>query len=166
VLGALHPTHLGSPFSQALEAHGHVARDSVGPYAGELPAGIDSALRDGHLAALDWWLDRLPELANRVPSRQESQLPWVPLARVITPTYLADPARQSALVAYLLQRGADPRRALPHEPGQSVITLARRLKSPSLEILERGAPGHHDRSLTRATHAASLRGRPRPDQAP
>jgi len=137
VLGALHPTHLGSPFSHALEAQGHTARAALGPYAGELGGGFDAALRDGHLAALDWWLQRVPDLANRVPSRQANQLPWVPLARVITPSYLTEPARQAELVDYLLKRGADPWRTLPHEPGQSVITLARRLKSPSLERLER-----------------------------
>ncbi|HEY0859026.1 MAG TPA: hypothetical protein VGE16_18310, partial [Albitalea sp.] len=108
---ALHPSALDSPLSRALEAQGHRARASLGAYDGRLPTSFDLALRDGDRAALDWWLDRVPELANRVPSRDGSQLPWVPLARVITPTYLADPAQQTPLVAYLIERGADPWRA-------------------------------------------------------
>ncbi|HEY0855991.1 MAG TPA: hypothetical protein VGE16_02980, partial [Albitalea sp.] len=72
----------------------------------------------------------------RVPSRDGSQLPWVPLARVITPTYLADPAQQTPLVAYLIERGADPWRALPHDPTQSVVNYARRLNSPSIALLD------------------------------
>jgi hypothetical protein len=151
VLGALHPAHLDSPLARALQAHGHTARAGLGPYAGELAPGFDAALRDGHRPALDWWLDRVPELANRVPSRQANQLPWVPLARVITPNYLPDPAQQAPLVAYLLARGADPSRTLPHDPGQSVLALARRLKSPSLALLEQPR---------RAATAANVAGTP------
>lgn len=133
---ALHPSALDSPLSRALEAQGHRARASLGAYDGALPASFDVALREGDRVALDWWLDRVPELANRVPSREGSQLPWVPLARVITPTYLADAAQQTPLVGYLIERGADPWRALPHDPTQSVVSYARRLKSPSLALLD------------------------------
>jgi len=135
VLGALHPTDLDSPLARALEAYGHTARASLGAYSGQLPSGFDQALRDGNRVALDWWLDRVPELVNRVPSRQSNQLPWVPLARVITPSYLANPAQQTELVAYLMSRGADPGRALPHDSTQSVVTLALELNSPSLPLL-------------------------------
>lgn len=133
---ALHPSALDSPLSRALEAQGHRASASLGAYDGRLPSSFDVALRDGDRVALDWWLDRVPELANRVPSRDGSQLPWVPLARVITPTYLADAAMQPQLVAYLIERGADPWRALPHDPTQSVVSVARRLNSPSLALLD------------------------------
>jgi hypothetical protein len=136
VLSALHPTYLVSPFARALEARGHTARAGLGAYAGDLPAGFDVALRSGDRVALDWWLDRVPELANRVPPRQGNQLPWLPLARVITPTYLAQPEQQTELVAYLMSRGADPWRTLPHEPGRSVVNYAQQLKSPSLALLD------------------------------
>jgi len=135
-LGALDPSALGSPLSNALEAQGHTARAGLGAYAGELPSGFDAALREGNLAALDWWLDRLPELANRVPPRNGNQLPWLPLARVLTPSYLTHPDQQTELVGYLLARGADPWRPLPHDPRLSVVAYARKLKSPSLALLD------------------------------
>jgi hypothetical protein len=135
-LSALHPSHLDSHFARALEASGHTARAGLGAYAGELPAGFDVALREGDRGALDWWLDRVPELANRVPARQSNQLPWLPLARILTPTYLAHPQQQPELVAYLISRGADPWRSLPHDPTQSVVGYARQMKSPSLALLD------------------------------
>ncbi|WP_280153571.1 hypothetical protein [Piscinibacter sp. XHJ-5] len=136
VLGALHPGYLDSDFARALEAQGHTARASLGAYAGTLPGGFDLALRSGDRAALDWWFLRAPDLANRVPSRQANQLPWVPLARVITPAYLAQPERQGEMVSYLISRGADPSRSLPHDPAHSVVSYARQLKSPSLALLD------------------------------
>jgi hypothetical protein len=139
VLGALDPAYLDSPFARAAEAHGHTARAGLGAYDGALAQGFDAALRSGNRVALDWWLDRVPELANRVPARQGNQLPWVPLARVLTPSYLAQPQQQNELVGYLLARGADPYRALPHDATQTPVTLARSLKSPSLALLDQPA---------------------------
>lgn len=161
VLSALHPAALDSPLALALEAHGHTARAGLGPYAGQLPPGFDAALREGNRVALDWWLDRVPDLANRVPPRQGNQLPWVPLARVITPTYLAHPEQQAELVAYLLTRGADPWRGLPHDSGQTAVSLARRLKSPSLALLEQPA----GRSGVAAANVAAAAARPAPLRA-
>lgn len=135
-LSALHPDYLGSPFSQALEAKGHSARSGLGAYLGQLPGSFDVALREGNRPALDWWLDRAPELANRVPPRQGNQLPWIPLVRVLTPTYLAHADQQPELVAYLLSRGADPWKSLPHDPGRTVISFAEQVKSPSLPLLQ------------------------------
>jgi hypothetical protein len=135
-LAALHPSHLRSPFAEALERHGHSARGAVGAYEGRLPSGFDLALRGADRAALDWWLARAPELANRVPPSQGNQLPWLPLARVITPSYLEHAEQQGALVAYLLAHGANPRAELPYHPGRSVVSLAQQLKSPSLALLD------------------------------
>lgn len=140
-LSALHPTHLDSRLARLLEASGHTARAGLGAYIGRLPSGFEAALREGDRVALDWWLDRVPELSNRVPPRQGNQLPWLPLARVITPTYLAHPAQQAELVAYLMSRGADPQRPLPHDPGHTVLSFARELKSPSLALLDRPVAG-------------------------
>lgn len=136
VLSAVHPSHLGSPLTHALQVRGHTARDGLGAYAGRLPSGFDLALREANRAALDWWLDHVPELANRVPQRQSSELPWVPLVRVLTPGYLAQPERQADLAAYLMSRGADPWRQLPHDPSQNAVTYARSLKSPLLALLD------------------------------
>ena len=139
VLAALDPTYLDSSFARAAEARGHTARAGLAAYDGTLTPGFDAALRTGNRVALDWWLDRVPELVNRVPPRQGNQLPWVPLARVLTPSYLAQPQQQDELVNYLLLRGADPWRSLPHDATQTPVTLARSLKSPSLALLDRPA---------------------------
>ncbi|HJW10981.1 MAG TPA: hypothetical protein VJ598_04295 [Albitalea sp.] len=135
-LGALHPAYLGSPFARTLEARGHSARAALGAYDGRLAPGFDLALRSSDRAALDWWLDRAPELANRVPPVQGDQFGWVPLARVITPSYVADRQQQRHLVEYLLARGANPWQPLPHQPGQTVVSYARQLKSPLLPLLD------------------------------
>jgi len=136
VFGALHPTSLGSPLAQRLEAQGHRARAGLGAYQGELPSGFDLALRSADRDALDWWFARVPGLVNRVPPRQGNQMPWLPLARVLTPSYLAQPQQQREMVAYLLARGADPWRTLPHDPGTTVVAYAWQLNSPLVALLD------------------------------
>ena len=169
-LGALHPAYLGSPFSQALEAQGHraaAALRSEKMQQARLPTAFDAALRSGDRSALDWWLDRLPALANRVPAAAANQLPWLPLARVITPNYLADPGQQGMLVSYLISRGADPWRPLPHDPRQSVVSYARLLDSPALAALDPPllwpvAPGQRAAALSAAAVGVAARGVPVP----
>lgn len=153
-LGALHPTHLNSPLARKLEAQGHTAAASLGSYGGKLTPGFEEALATGDFAALDWWLARVPELANRVPPTRGNQLPWVPLARVLTPAFMPDADQRRETVLYLLAHGANPWRALPHDPKQSVMSFARQLNSPLLATLEAPAP-------VRATRvAASTAGAP------
>ena len=135
-LGALHPSYIGSDFAQRLEALGHGARGAFGSYDGRLPPGFEEALRNSDWVALDWWLLRLPALANKVPSARANQLPWVPLVRVLTPSFMPDAAQQRTTVEYLLSRGADPSAHLPHEPSQTVLTYAQRLKSPLVPMLD------------------------------
>ena len=135
-LGALHPGHLNSPLATRLEASGHTARAALAAYDGRLPQGFDMALRNADLAALDWWLLRAPELVNRVPPANGAQLPWVPLARVLAPSYLADPGQQTRVVEYLVARGANPWLRLPHEPQRTVVSLAHELNSPALALLD------------------------------
>ncbi len=135
-LGALHPDHLGTPFAQALEARGHTARAGLGGFDGLQPRSFEVALRASHWAALDWWIVRVPELANRVPALQSNQLPWVPLARVLTPSFLSQPANQTKMVEFLLARGANPWQKLPYDAGSSVVQYARVLKSPQLALLD------------------------------
>lgn len=142
-LGALHPSHLDSPFAQRLEAQGHHARTALGSYVGELPSGFELALRDGDWQALDWWLVRVPELVNGSPPARGGQLPWLPLARVLTPNYMPDATLRRSTVEYLLAHGADPWRRLPQDPRESVVSYARELKSPLLTLLDppyAGAP--------------------------
>jgi len=130
VLGALHPSHLNSPLARTLEARGHTARASLAAHNGRLPGGYEEALRTADFAALDWWVQREPSLVDRVPAAEARQLPWVPLARVITPAFVSDATRQRELVDYLLAHGAQPWRSLPHDPNLTPATLAVKLHSP------------------------------------
>lgn len=135
-LGALHPEHLDTPLARALEAQGHTAQAALGAYAGALPSGFELALRSSHWHALDWWLARAPQLANRVPPAQGNQLPWLPLARVLVPNFLEQPDTQAEMVEYLMARGASPWQKLPADPGRSVVNLAMDIKSPMLPLLD------------------------------
>jgi len=136
VLGALHPDYLDTTFARSLEANGHTARASLGAYDGKLSPGFEEALRGSHWAALDWWLDRAPELARSVPPIQGNRQPWLPLARVLVPSFLDDPGTQRTMVSYLLAHGANPRQRLPFDPSQSVVAYARTLHSPLVAMLE------------------------------
>ena len=139
-LGALHPDYLDTPLARAMEAQGHTARDALGGFDGVQPRGFEAALRLSHWAALDWWLSRMPELANRVPPTQGNQLPWVPLARVLVPSFLTHPQSQAETIEFLMARGADPWKKLPFDSGSSVVQYARTLKSPMLALLDPPQP--------------------------
>ena len=135
-LGALDPDYLGSPFAAALERDGHTARAALGGYDGRLRPGFEEALRTSDYAALDWWLQRAPELARSVPPTQGNQQSWIPLARVLVPTFLRTPATQPQVVEYLLAHGANPRQRMPFDPSLSVIGYAKSMKSPMVALLE------------------------------
>ncbi len=136
-LGALSPDYLAtSTFAADMEADGHTAKAALGGYDGRLRPGFEEALRTSQWAALDWWLQRAPELANRVPPTQGNQLSWLPLARVLVPNFLAYPETQKDAVEFLLARGANPRQRLPSNENQSVLAFARQVKSPLLPLLE------------------------------
>ena len=156
-LGALHPSHLGSPLARALEARGHTAAAALGAYDGQLPGGFEEALHSGDFAALDWWLQRVPSLANRAPPSNHNQLAWVPLARVLAPSFMPDVALQRRTIGYLLAHGADPDRALPHDPGQTVRMLALKMKSPLVAAL--ATPGASVAPIAAAAGPAATLGR-------
>jgi hypothetical protein len=139
-LGALHPDYLDTPFARTLEAQGHTAQEGLGGYEGVQPRGFEVALRTGNFAALDWWLSRAPELANRVPPSQGGSLPWVPLAKVVLPKFLADASMQTETVEFLMSRGANPWQKLPYDSSVSVVEFARTIKSPMLAVLDRPMP--------------------------
>ena len=135
-LGALHPTAMALPLARELEAAGHTAHAALGGYDGRLASGFEEALRTSDQAALDWWFARAPELVNRVPPMQGNQLSWLPLARVLIPNFLADPATREQMVGFLMARGANPRQRLPADPGRTVIGYAQSLHSPLLALLD------------------------------
>jgi hypothetical protein len=139
-LGALDPSYLRTALANELQAQGHTAREALGAYDGVLPGGFEQAVRSSDWAALEWWLTRVPELANRVPPTQGNQLPWVPLARVLAPRFLSDPSSQGQMVEFLMAHGADPGQKLPFDPSYSVAQYAHAIHSPLARALDLG-PG-------------------------
>lgn len=140
MFGALHPGYLGMPLVAALEARGHTARRAFRGHLGTQPGSFELALRGSDWRALEWWLARAPELANRVPAAQGNQLPWVPLARALTPGFVLHGEGRAEMVAFLLARGADPWQRLPFDAGRTVVQYARSLRSPHLALLDPPPP--------------------------
>jgi len=138
-LGAADPDMLVSRFGHELEVAGHRPETALDGYEGTLPGGFEEALRGSHWAALDWWLYRLPQLANKAPPSRGGQLDWVPLQRVLVPGFLRHQETQAEMVAFLMQHGADPKRKLPFDPDKTVVGFATQMKSPMLALLERPA---------------------------
>jgi hypothetical protein len=138
-LSALHPDLLNTPLSAQLEAGGHSVRAALDPYDGKLRSGFEEAFRSSNYPAIDWWLARAPELANRVPPPRGDQLPWVPLAKTLGSDWLDQPSQQQPMVEFLLAHGANPGYRLPQQPDMTVLRLARQMNSPMLPLLERAS---------------------------
>ncbi len=130
-LGAADPELLMSRFGRELEIAGHKPEAALDGYEGVLPSGYELALRNSHWAAIDWWLYRLPQLANLAPP-QRGGLAWVPLQRVLVSGFLQHPETQRDMVVFLMARGASPAQALPSDPRRTVATFAAQMKSPML----------------------------------
>ncbi|MCE9657970.1 MAG: hypothetical protein K8R60_05380 [Burkholderiales bacterium] len=148
-LSAADPELLVSRFGRELEVAGHKPETALDGYEGVLPSGYELALRNSHWAAIDWWLYRLPQLANLVPS-QRGGLAWVPLQRVLVAGFLQYPGSQRDMVGFLMARGADPAQKLPSDPQKTVASFAAQMKSPMLAVLDPKAA----RSSSGATVAA------------
>jgi len=134
-LGAADPELLMSRFGRELETAGHKPEAALDGYEGVLPSGYELALRSSHWAAIDWWLYRLPQLANLAPPSRGG-LPWVPLQRVLVSGFLQHAETQRDMVVLLMARGASPAQALPSDPRRTVASFAVQLKSPMLSLLE------------------------------
>ena len=106
-LGAADPELLISRFGRELEIAGHRPETALDGYEGVLPSGYELALRNSHWPAIDWWLYRLPQLANLAPP-QRGGLAWVPLQRVLVSGFLQHPESQRDMVVFLMARGASP----------------------------------------------------------
>ncbi len=135
-LDAADPDLLVSRFGRELEVAGHKPESALDGYEGKLPGGYELALRNSHWAALEWWLYRLPQLANVAPPQGGGQLAWVPLHRVLLPGFLRFPETQRDMVGFLMARGADPKQKLPFDPGKTVVTFAAQMNSPMLAVLD------------------------------
>ena len=134
-LGAAHPELLLSRFGRELEIAGHKPEAALDGYEGVLPSGYELALRQSHWAAIDWWLYRLPQLANLAPP-QRGGLAWVPLQRVLVSGFLQHPDTQRDMLVFLMARGASPAQTLPSDPRRTVLAFAAQMKSPMLPVLE------------------------------
>jgi hypothetical protein len=139
-LDAADPDLLITRFGHELEVAGNRPEAALDGYDGKLPSGFEEALRRSNWAALDWWLFRLPQLANLAPPQGGGQLAWVPLQRVILPGYLQFPSTQRDMVSFLMSRGASPRQKLPFDPGKTVVSYALQMHSPLLALLDPPTP--------------------------
>jgi hypothetical protein len=139
-LDAADPDLLITRFGHELEVAGNRPEAALDGYDGALPSGFEEALRRSNWAALDWWLYRLPQLANLAPPQRGGQLAWVPLQRVLQPGYLKFPSSQRDMVGFLLARGANPRQKLPFDSGKTVVAYARQMNSPMLALLDPPTP--------------------------
>lgn len=135
-LSAADPDLLVTRFGHELEVAGHKPEAALDGYDGALSSGFEEALRRSNWAAIDWWLYRLPQLANMAPPQRGGQLGWVPLQRVLLPGYLEFPTTQRDMVAFLLSRGASPAQKLPFDQGKTVLAFATQMKSPLLPLLD------------------------------
>ena len=135
-LDAADPDLLVARFGRELEVAGHKPESALDGYEGRLPSGFELALRNSHWAALEWWLYRLPQLANVAPPQGGGELAWVPLQRVLLPGFLRFPETQRDMVGFLMARGASPQQKLPFDPGKTVATFAAQMKSPMLAVLD------------------------------
>ncbi len=134
VLSSIHPSSLSQPWVNDLLAAGHQPLRAI-----EMDAsGYEQALAHGDVATLDWWTQRAPSLIHRVPSKGMGFVPWLPLARTMSPGFATDDATRLRTAQYLMARGASMNASLPHERGQSVGDYARSAQPqmwPALQAL-------------------------------
>jgi hypothetical protein len=134
VLSSIHPASLSQPWVNSLLVAGHQALRAV-----EMDSsGFEEALAKGDLATLDWWTQKVPSLVHRAPRKGAGYVPWLPLARIMTPGFAADDAARLRTAQYLMERGASIQASLPHERGQSVGDYARSVQPqmwPALQAL-------------------------------
>ena len=134
VLSSIHPTSLLQPWVQDLLTAGHQPLRAVEADA----SGYTQALAQGDVAALDWWTQKAPALVHRVPSKGRGYMPWLPLARTMTPNFAADDATRLRTAQFLIARGARMDASLPHERSTSVGDYARSVQPqmwPALQAL-------------------------------
>jgi hypothetical protein len=167
-LGAADPDLLVTRFGHELEVAGHTPEAALGSYEGVLTSGFEEALRTSHWQALEWWLYRLPQLANKVPPSRGGQLAWVPLQRVLLGGFLQAPANQRETIVFLMAHGADPRQKLPFDAGKTVVVYAAQMKSPMLALLDPPtAPATTGTAVASAEAAGSIKAvRDAPGAAP
>ena len=131
VLSAVHPASLGEPWVTTLIATGHTPQRAV-----EMdPSGYERALADGDVNTLRWWTRHVPSLIHRVPAKSAAHVPWVPLARVMTPQFARDDAARFVSAQFLLASGADPQARLPGEGNQTVMDYTARTQPKLVELL-------------------------------
>ena len=78
----------------------------------------------------------MPSLVHRVPARGVGYLPWLPLARVMTPGFTRSDEARRAGVDFLIARGANPQATLPHDRGETVLSYTQRVQPQLAHILQ------------------------------
>jgi hypothetical protein len=147
VLSYVHPSSLSAPWVGALLAAGHQPLRAVEQDA----AGFEQALAQGNATALAWWTQRAPSLIHRAPRKGEGHVPWLPLARTMSPGFATDDAARLRSATFLLAQGAKLDASLPHDRGTSVGDYARSVQPqlwPALQALPQ-------RTMPRAAAAAA-----------
>ncbi len=120
-LSRIHPSGLTQPWVTDLLAAGHQPLRAVQDDA----TGFENALAQGDVVALGWWTQQVPSLVHRAPPRGYGFVPWLPLARTMSPGFAANDAARMRSAEMLMQRGASLNASLPHDRGQSVGDYAR-----------------------------------------
>ena len=126
MLGALHPPPALAAGACAGGAAATVRRPRWVRTTASWPAASREALRTADFDALDWWVQRVPTLVDRVPPRRHASCPgcrWRGDHAGLRAGCNA-PARAGRL---LLAHGAQPWRALPHDAQLSPATLAMKM---------------------------------------
>jgi hypothetical protein len=144
VLSSVHPASLNDPWVGSLIASGHTPQRAV-----EMdPSGYERALASGDVNTLRWWTRQVPTLVHRVPAKSAAHVPWVPLARVMTPQFARDDAARFVSAQFLLASGADAQARLPGEGTLTVMDYTAQMQPALVDLLLK------DPSLARSPVAA------------
>ncbi len=124
VLSSIHPSSLGEPWVDDLITAGHRPAQAI---ATDI-SGFESALAQGDVAAISWWTQKVPSLVHRAPAKGAGYVPWLPLARTMSPGFAADDSSRLRTAKLLIERGARLDASLPHARHISVSEYARSMQ--------------------------------------
>jgi hypothetical protein len=124
VLSNIHPSSLGEPWVNDLITAGHRPAQAIATDT----SGFESALAQGDVAAITWWTQKVPSLVHRAPAKGAGYVPWLPLARTMSPGFAADDSTRLRTAKLLIERGARLDASLPHARHISVSEYARSMQ--------------------------------------
>jgi hypothetical protein len=142
-LSALHPSSLREPWVALLLAGGHKAALAAEQDA----SAYEHALREGDVPTLQWWTQQAPQLVHRVPAKGVGYVPWLPLARLMTPGFAASDAARQRSLDFLLASGAKPGATLPHDRTETVLSYTRRVQPQLAEHMQNATFGRTTKAV-------------------